>query len=323
MTDLAAVVERGQVDELVRLADGLADARDWDRVIDLRERCREAVERGKQLWGVAHWCTYRLAHGAPAELAAQQLLEPRSTMLPGPVTEILGVRHSWADLAPHLPPGPARSIVAHERGIRGDSVPTADVDPMVVEIPVGLAEWEGPYPPVEYGSGGGTFHPPALPDLAEVTLGHEAEPIEDEASDALLDLAKAWTAESAGRAETRCVEGAVTDAIGAFGLRRARIAEVPAAEAMAWMAWLAASGGAYGTRRGGAAGRSAAWWVAALLTGVDDRWPVTADELGEAVAELRWYVWSDLAPDTGWVTRLGVEDPLDGLAWALMAIDAR
>lgn len=319
---LAAAVERGDVDELVRLADGLADARDWDAVEELRDRCREAVGRGKQLWGVAHWCTYRLAHGAPPELAARQLAEPRSPLLPGPVTEILGVRHAWADLAPALPPGPDRSVVAHERGIRGDEVDPSEVDRSVVDLPISLQSWEGPYPPVEYTTEGGSFDPPDLPGLEPVTLT-AAEPVPDEGADALLELARAWVAESAGRAESRCVVGDATAAIGSFGLRRARIAEVTAGEALAWMAWLGASGGAYGTRRGGAAGRAAAWWTASVLAGMDDAWPEVHDELGEAVSELRWYVWSDLAPDTGWVVRLAVEDPLDGLAWALVAVDAR
>lgn len=319
---LGAAVERGDVDELVRLADGLADARDWDAVEGLRDRCREAVERGKQLWGVAHWCTYRLAHGAPAEVAARQLAEPRSALLPGPVTEILGVRHRWADLEPHLPAGPDRSVVAHERGLRGDDVDQDAVDPSVVDVPITPEPWEGPYAPVEYTAEGGSFDPPDLPSMASIDLSGGA-PIPDEGADALLELARAWVAESAGRAETRCVEGDVTAAIGSFGLRHARIAEVPVGTAMAWMAWLAASGGAYGTRRGGAAGRAAAWWTAAVLTGMDDVWPDAHAELGAAAGELRWYVWSDLTPDTGWVARLGVEDPLDGLAWALVATDAR
>ncbi len=321
MTDIAKAVDRADPDELVRLADGLADSREWAKVEDLRERCREAVERGRQLWGVAHWCTYRIAHGAPPELAAAQLSEPRSTLLPGPVTEILGVRHTWADLAEHLPASPERSVVAHERGIRGESIPAGEVDPSVVEIPINPEPWEGPYAPVEYGPGGGTFDPPELPSMEAVDLD-AAEPMEDEAADALFDLSKSWLAESAGRAETRCVEGSVRGAIGSFGLKRARLAEVPAGVAMSWMAWLGASGGAYGTRKGGAAGRASAWWTLAVLTGLDEQWP-DFEGLAEAAAELNWYVWNDLAPDTGWVVRLAVEDPLDGLAWALMAVDAR
>ncbi|MEX1286904.1 MAG: hypothetical protein AB1Z57_03100 [Acidimicrobiia bacterium] len=320
---IAAAVERANLDELVRLVDGLAASRDWSGLEELRDRAREAVERGHQLWGVAHWCTYRLALDAPPKIAAAQLSEPSSPLLPGPITEILGVRHRWSDLRDHLPDGPARSIVAHECGLRGEPVDSAEVDPLVVDVPVRLGTWEGPYAPVGYGPDGGTFDPPSVPRLAPVELPHGAESVDDDGADALLELVRAWMAESAGRAEVRAVEGDAAAAIGTFGLRRARLGRVSPAEAMAWMAWAAASGGAYGTRRGSAAGRSSAWWTAAVLGGIDDAWPVDADTLGDVVGDLRWYVWSDLAPDTGWVVRLAVEDPLDGLAWALMAVDAR
>lgn len=325
MSDLAKLVERADLTDLARLVDGLADSRDWEQVIELRDLCREAVTRGRQLWGVAHWCTYRIALGAPADLAAATVLEPRSAVLPGPISEVLGVRHTWAALAPHLPEVPERSVVAHERGIRGEALPEGAVDLSVVEVPPILQPWEGEYPVVEYGPSGGTFEPPALPALDAVDLPG-APPVDlerDLASSALLDLAKTWMVESAGRAETRCVEGDAAGAIAAFGLRRARMAEVPVGDALDWMAWLGASGGAYGVRKGGAAGRASAWWTLALLTGTDDHWPPDPDELGAAATELRWFVWTDLAPDTGWACRLAVEDPLDGLAWALMAVDSR
>jgi hypothetical protein len=54
---------------------------------------------------------------------------------------------------------------------------------------------------------------------------------------------------------------------------------------------------------------------------LDDQWPVDADALGAAASELRWYVWSDLAPTTGWTCHMAVEDEGDGLAWCLSAVD--
>ena len=90
----------------------------------------------------------------------------------------------------------------------------------------------------------------------------------------------------------------------------------------ALLAWAAASGGARGRRRGAATGRFEAWWVLATLTAQDDDWPV---DPGAAAADLRWWMWEpgahagDVEP--GWVCRLAVEDPLDGLAWALNATD--
>jgi hypothetical protein len=68
-----------------------------------------------------------------------------------------------------------------------------------------------------------------------------------------------------------------------------------------------------------AAGRFDAWWAAAALAGPSGDW--TADELGEAVGELRWHVWDGGTPDTGWWLRLAVENPA-GLAWAVSASDS-
>jgi hypothetical protein len=71
-----------------------------------------------------------------------------------------------------------------------------------------------------------------------------------------------------------------------------------------------------------ASGRFAAWWAVAALAGLLDDWPVDPDRLGEAAHELRWFAWDAAEPITGWSLRLAVEDPLDGLAWALSASDA-
>jgi hypothetical protein len=86
------------------------------------------------------------------------------------------------------------------------------------------------------------------------------------------------------------------------------------------MAWAAASGGAHGRRRGAAAGRFSAWWAAHEIAGLE--WPPEPADLGEAIARLAWYLWSDGSPDTGWALRLAVESPAEGLAWALTAADA-
>jgi hypothetical protein len=69
-----------------------------------------------------------------------------------------------------------------------------------------------------------------------------------------------------------------------------------------------------------AAGRFGAWWVLAALTDRVDEWPVPPDELGRAAAELRWFLW-DLGPQVGWHLNLAVDDPAEGLAWALTASD--
>ncbi|MGH9119691.1 MAG: hypothetical protein ACRD0A_18005, partial [Acidimicrobiales bacterium] len=100
----------------------------------------------------------------------------------------------------------------------------------------------------------------------------------------------------------------------------ARMAAVTPAQALAFMAWTAASGGAHARRRGMAAGRFDAWWAAAAVAGLGDDW--TPGELGRAVGEQRWFLWDAGEPDTGWWFRLAIDDPADGLAWAVAAADA-
>lgn len=314
-------IEANDLDTLVRLVDGFAAAREWDAILDLRHRCREAVERGKQLWGVAHYANYRLALDGPPDVAGPVVGEPRGMLLPGPLTEVVAGRFTWDELVPHLPEGPERAVVAQERIIRGEDLTSADVDATVLDLPLRLLPWER-FTPVEYRPAGGTFDPPDAPAMDEVTVGFSGEPIRgDDGADALLELGREWLTRSNGRVEVACVAGTVKEAIGALGPHRVLAAERSLAEATEWLAWLGASGGAYGARKGGAAGRSLTWWALAALTGLDEDWPPRPDELGDAASELRWLVWSDLAPSTGWTCHIAVEDPLDGLAWALAAVD--
>lgn len=127
---------------------------------------------------------------------------------------------------------------------------------------------------------------------------------------------------SNGRAEAVAVEGSAPGAVAALGVPRLRLAEATPGDALAQIVWTAASGGAHGRRRGAAAGRFEAWWLLAALGGLTDEWPLEPNELGEIASELRWWFWDADEPDTGWHLRLAVEDPIDGLAWALTATDA-
>jgi hypothetical protein len=154
-----------------------------------------------------------------------------------------------------------------------------------------------------------------------VDLPGPVDTLEDlESESALADLVLAWTTESNGRCDVVTVEGSAIRAIRSLGLADARIAEIEPERALAWMAWAGASGGAHGRRRGAAAGRFGAWWAVAAITDLD--WPVAPDDLGRAIAGLRWAWFDDGAPGTGWQLRLAVEDPVSGLAWAVSAVDS-
>lgn len=322
--DTAELVELGDVDELVRQVDRLCARRDWEGLVRLRDLCRAALERGRQLWPVASHAEYRLALEAPGPWAGP-VVEPGAGHLAlGPLPEVVAATHTWAELADHLPAGPTRTLVAHERVVRGEDL-RADprLDRRVLDLPARLEPWEPSYALAEYEAHRARFPPPDLPPREEVRLPAPAARTDDpDTTAALLALTRAWTAQSNGRAEAVAVTGDALGAIAALGPPRARVARLDPPTAMAWMAWAAAGGGAHGRRRGAATGRFDAWWALAALAGLLEDWPPAPEELGEAAAELSWFAWDAWEPDTGWRFNLAVEDPADGLAWAAAATDA-
>jgi Family of unknown function (DUF6183) len=318
------LVDLGDLDELVRHVDRLADAGDWSGLLDLRDRCRKALERGRQLWPAASLAEYRLALDAPGKWAAPMLVPDAGRFALGPLSEVAASTHTWSELAPYAPPTPQASIAAQERVVRGEDLADDDrVDRQVVELPLVLQPWEPSYPVAEYNATDADFGgPPAI----DGWRGYEAEPADlvdgPEACRALIDLAAAWVTESNGRAEAVAVNGDATGALASLGARTGRIVEVDLDHALAAMAWTAANGGAHGRRRGMAAGRFAAWWALGALTGLLDDWPVPPSELHDSASALRWYRWDAGEPETSWLLRLAVEDTHRGRAWAVSAVDA-
>jgi len=319
---ITELVAAGDLDGLVRLVDGLCSAREWDRVVLLRDRCRHALEeRGLQLWPAAEYAEYRLALEASAEFAGPVVVEGAGRFALGPLWEVAAVHHSWQALEPHLAPGPARAMAAHERVIRGEDLTGADVDPLVLEVPLVLQPWEPEYPPAVYRADTADFPTPPQPRLGALDLPDPGTAIEDEEStEALADLGRVWATQSNGSVSAAAVEGSAAAAIAALGTGPVRAAGADPSTAMAWMAWAGASGGAYGRRRGTPAGRFAAWWAVAALGGVD--WPPGADALGEEAARLEWLLWEPEGTDAGWRLGVAAADADEGLAWAVWAEDS-
>lgn len=338
--DNARLVERGDLDELTRQVERLAGGRDWEGLVDLHGRCRQALERGKQLWPIASHCEYRLALEAPGPWAANALVMGTGQFALGPLPEVAASRHSWDQLSAGFDalggpgePSPALALAAHERIVRGEDLrsdPVIPVLPPVLELPWNLQDWEPAYPLAEYHADRAVFPTPQVAGLrwlerpaTPATLGARSETVDDpDALRALVELAETWVDESNGRTEATCVRGDALAALGALGAPRPRLSEISGADALALMAWTAASGGAHGRRRGMAAGRFAAWWTVAALGGLTDEWPIRPDDLGDVVRALRWYWWDAGEPETGWVLRLVVADPDEGLAWAVAATDS-
>jgi hypothetical protein len=325
---LLPLIEASDLDGLIVAVDRLCADEAWDSLVSLRDACRAALERGRQLWPVASHIEYRLALSAPGRWAAGVLRPGAGRFAPGPLPEVAASAHCWNELAPWVleDAGPLAAITAHERVVRGEDLSASGTDGTVLELPLRLQPWEPAYPVATYHPDRGEFPFPSLPEPTdEVRPPRHADvtPADDpESVRALLDVASVWTAESDGRAEAVAVEGDAVAALGRLGVVRARVVSLTVADALAALAWAAASGGAHGRRRGMAAGRFGAWWTAAALTGLLGAWPPPSDELGEALRSLRWYRWDAGDPDTGWVCRVAAEDPSDGVAWALAATDA-
>lgn len=322
-SDVVEAIARGDLDALVRLVGALAGRADWEGLVSLRDRSRAALERGLQLWPAAEYAEYRLALEAPGAFAGPLVVEGAGRFSLGPLWEVAASSHSWEELREHIPPGPARSLAAHERVVRGEDL-TGDstIDPGVADVPAVLQEWEPAYPVATFHADRADFPSPPLPRLHPRRLPPAGRPVEDaESVEALVSLARTWAEQSNGRVEAIVVEGGAEAAMAALGHDRVAAGEIGGAAALAWMAWAAASGGAYGRRRGTAAGRPAAWWAAAVLAGRE--WPVEPGTLAQDLAAMHLMAWEPPDFTAGWGLHLAGELPDEGLGFAVAAVDSR
>jgi resuscitation-promoting factor RpfA len=320
---LTELIEASDLAGLNRYVDGVCARREWVELIELRDRCEEAVKRGKQVWAVAQFAEYRLALEAPATMAASVLSDGRGRFSLGPLWEVAASTHTWAELREHIDVPTVRAMTAHERSIRGDIVDGVEIDHRVLGIPVSVQAWEPGYPVAEYRSDRAAF-PDDIFDIEMpwIELPETVEPeTEDSVCEILSDLVRPWWEDSLGKAEVVTVDGTIEQAIRSLGPHRVRAVDVPAATALEAMAWAGASGGAHGRRRGTPSGRAAAWWVVLEVLGYDEV-PEDLDAVGSDVDELRWMLWDPGDRVGGWNLHLGIEDPEDGVAWVLSAVDA-
>jgi hypothetical protein len=326
---LDALIQRADLDALVRLVDDRTEAGDWSGLRAARDRCRAAVATGRQLWPAATLAEYRLALVAPPEWAAPMIAEDAGLFTIGPLTEVISQHHTWAELSKLLPASPGAAVVAHERVLRGEDVePSSVADlPNVFDLPYEVATWEPAYVLATYSDDGVDAPPPAAPTSPgdqRAAVRPPVERIDDDAvALAVRQLVETWTASSNGRAEVACVEGSADDAVQALGLSTWASRSLTLTDALAWLAWAGASGGAHGRRRGAALGRFGALWVLGALLDLTDDWPMPLDVLGSRARSLHWSSWESAASSQhGWRLQLAVEDIDDGHAWAINVVDA-
>ncbi|MBA2529414.1 MAG: hypothetical protein H0V19_05530, partial [Euzebyales bacterium] len=148
MRELQALVDAADTAALLRAVDGLAETREWDRMAALAQRCRDAVEMGKQLWAVAMHIDYRLAWEGPPAHAAAVLRPGAGRFTLGPLPEVAASTHDWASLAPHLTDPVTAATFAGERVLRGEDLTAAEPAALLepAELPLRTWSWEPAYP---------------------------------------------------------------------------------------------------------------------------------------------------------------------------------
>ncbi|MCU1504452.1 MAG: hypothetical protein JWM12_3806 [Ilumatobacteraceae bacterium] len=202
---LDELIHRADLDGLVRLIDAECTTGDWDRLLQLRNRARDAVDTGRQLWPAATLAEYRLALWAPAAWAAAVLDEDSGRFTIGPLTEVAAVHHTFADLAAHVPAGPRLGFIAHERALRGESISVADLEargvPDVLDIPLSPQPWEPRYGLATYTNDGLTADPPPRPTLRSRAASGPTSPAVRSAPAAAAAAAAASVREPAAAAE--------------------------------------------------------------------------------------------------------------------------
>ena len=323
---LESLIHRVDLDELVRYVDTTCAARDFEHLIDIRDQARAAVHTGRQLWPIATLANYRLALYAPAHLAVRSLDDTARTFMPGPLSEILSVHHSWDELSEHLPSGPDRSLIAYERSLRGDVISTDETE--ALDIPLMPQPWEPQYNIATYDDDGVHCDPPTFPPITTTASSLDehndnCEIDDDDTETAVRELFSAWTTESNGKVSMTVVDGSIRDALAVHGIASSGTTPLTTRDAFAWLAWAGASGGAHGARRGMATGRFGAWWLCATITDIVDEWPLTNPQSQQVITGLQWerYTHPDLE-QKGWVVHLAVHDPSTGVSVVINASDS-
>jgi hypothetical protein len=240
----------------------------------------------------------------------------------GPLTEVIAQNHQWSELSEFLESSPTSTYIAYECAIRGQQV-DGELFP-ALESPCTLLPVESNYALAEYHDNEAKFPTPAIPEMGNAIAvpASSANVVHDsEVATAIHQLVDAWTTQSNGALRISCVDGSVLDALAALEVQEARLSLLTSSDALAWLTWAGASGGAHGRRRGNALGRDAAWWTIAALTEKTFHWPIGNEELEDATNSLQWFWWDNNEPTTGWNIKLCAHHAERNRSWAISLND--
>jgi hypothetical protein len=197
-----------------------------------------------------------------------------------------------------------------------------------LETPLELQPWEPIYELAVYRDNSAEFPSPELPPTSTSRVVTAATPSENATVpdnavvDAVHQLVGAWTTSSNGTLQVGEARGDETHALASLDIASATLRALQPTQALSLLAWAGASGGAFGRRRGAAAGRDSAWWLLGALSGRADQWPLKNDEIGDALNSLKWWWFDADQSPTGWQLQLVIVDEQRGLSWAINARDS-
>jgi hypothetical protein len=197
-----------------------------------------------------------------------------------------------------------------------------------LETPLELQSWEPTYELAVYRDNSAEFPSPELPPtstgrvVTAATLSESATTQDNAVVDAVHQLVGAWTTSSNGTLQVGAARGDETNALASVGIASATLRTLQPTQALALLAWSGASGGAFGRRRGAAAGRDSAWWLLGALSGRADQWPLKNGEIGDVLHSLKWSWFDADQSPTGWQLQLVIVDEQRGLSWAINARDS-
>jgi hypothetical protein len=317
-----ALIDRSDIDGLVRIVDGFCASRQWPELLALRNACKAATQAGRQLWPVSTLAEYRLALLAPAKEAAQVLVEEVGRFTLGPLTEVIAQHHQWSELSQFLQPSPTATFIAYECAMRGQHI-EGELFP-ALESPLRLLEVESEYALAQYLDNEAKFATPMLPSMGTPVSVPNTSAItanDSKVAVAIQQLVDPWTSQSNGKLQMSCVDGSILDALAKLDVAEVRLALLSPSNALAWLTWAGASGGAHGRRRGNALGRDTAWWTIAALTEQTSRWPLNDSILEESVEALQWFWWDTNEPASGWQLHLCIHDAGRNRSWAMSVDD--
>ena len=299
--ELDRLVGRNDPDELVRFVDRLTDGGDWDGLV--ATAAAPAGRRrppGASCGRWRRWPSTAWPCGHPASGRPRVLTDDAGWFALGPLSEVAASTHPWAELAPWLEPGPDRRLRRPGAGrcaARTCATPTP-TPPTCSSCRScssrGRARTRWPTT--------ATTGPRSIRRRRPLAAGRRALPGADAAADrrrrrrrgpgrAGRPLGPPLRRPGRGRAASRATTAPPSPPSACPGPGWPRSTS---GQALAWMAWGAASGGAHGRRRGGAAGRFGAWWAATALAGLE--WPPEPGALGAVAGELRWFWWDPYEP---------------------------